>query len=439
MILSSFKRCPVYRGSKEQCISILPQKYLRHQRGNIGNSFSTWQEIVSREGSEGTCGTSLEKLSEVPAVGSFGTVQQVVSPGTGYPVVNSQKLAVIREINHRKVLSTQSDLLQKGVSSNELSYQWNTPSTIGTCPQRGYPIRRYLRYGGGNPWQIPEILSVTIQSSVTNSQEKGGLTSSLLARGYTKTKSAGGTPPKVSTHSKESKDYRENTRLDFHLQVKQGLQILSGQSVFESKYRVSRPSLGIRANKLATYRVTLRGPKIISFLLRFSKLWSVDKVSADPMKYPRYPTVPKVLAVGSCPQRGYPIGTADTYGRVAPTVPKVPTEGAYGKGGTVSTFGTPFSKYKSPTISIPGVKNSSSAYLNDGSKSESFEDKSLPFWFDKTGNFHCGLSSLFKFEEIETNPKLHSLANCGCIITIRTSASTNSQTKLLLSQWGILI
>ena len=202
---------------------------------------------------------------------------------------------------------------------------------------------------------------------MTNSQEKGGLTSSLLARGYTKTKSAGGTPPKVSTHSKESKDYRENTRLDFHLQVKQGLQILSGQSVFESKYRVSRPSLGIRANKLATYRVTLRGPKIISFLLRFSKLWSVDKVSADPMKYPRYPTVPKVLAVGSCPQRGYPIGTADTYGRVAP------------KGGTVSTFGTPFSKYKSPTISIPGVKNSSSAYLNDGSKSESFEDKSLPF------------------------------------------------------------
>ena len=185
---------------------------------------------------------------------------------------------------------------------------------------------------------------------MTNSQEKGGLTSSLLARGYTKTKSAGGTPPKVSTHSKESKDYRENTRLDFHLQVKQGLQILSGQSVFESKYRVSRPSLGIRANKLATYRVTLRGPKIISFLLRFSKLWSVDKVSEDPMKYPRYPTVPKV-----------------------------PTEGAYGKGGTVSTFGTPFSKYKSPTISIPGVKNSSSAYLNDGSKSESFEDKSLPF------------------------------------------------------------
>jgi hypothetical protein len=198
---------------------------------------------------------------------------------------------------------------------------------------------------------------VTIQSSVTDSQEKGGLTSSLLARGYTKTKSAGGTPSKVSTDSKESKASRENTRLGFHLQVKQGLQILSGQSVFESKYRVSRPSLGIRANKLATYRVTLRGPKIISFLLRFSKLWSVDKVSADPMKYPRNPTVPKVPALGIFGS----VGSADTYGKAAPR------------------GGTPFSKYKSPTISIPGVKNSSSAYLNDGSKSESFEDKSLPF------------------------------------------------------------
>ena len=64
----------------------------------------------------------------------------------------------------------------------------------------------------------------------------------------------------------------EDIRLDFHQQVKEALQIISGQSVCASKYRISRPSLGVRAGKLASYRVTLRGDKMHSFLSRFSKL-----------------------------------------------------------------------------------------------------------------------------------------------------------------------
>ena len=77
---------------------------------------------------------------------------------------------------------------------------------------------------------------MTIRSSVTNSQEKGGLTSSVLARGYGKT---------TSESSKKMNVPRGDTRLAFHQQVKQALQIISSQSVFETKYRISRPSLGI--------------------------------------------------------------------------------------------------------------------------------------------------------------------------------------------------
>eukprot|EP01047_Picozoa_sp_COSAG01_P000453 COSAG01_NODE_8_length_44037_cov_102.614593_27_plen_180_part_00 len=179
---------------------------------------------------------------------------------------------------------------------------------------------------------------MTIRSSVTNSQEKGGLTSSVLARGYGKT---------TSESSKKMNVPRGDTRLAFHQQVKQALQIISSQSVFETKYRISRPSLGIRAGKLASYQVTLRGNKIHSFLSRFSELWS---------------------------SQSKPLDTVGTYGMGGPTISpqsfrKVPM--ASDSRGSIPSV--------TPNISIPGVKNSSSPYLNDGSKLQSFEDQSLPF------------------------------------------------------------
>lgn len=183
---------------------------------------------------------------------------------------------------------------------------------------------------------------MTIRSSVTNSQEKGGLTSSILARGYGKT-----TSNPSSESSKKMNVPRGDTRLAFHQQVKQALQIISSQSVFETNYRISRPSLGIRAGKLASYQVTLRGNKIHSFLSRFSELWSSQSKLLD---------------------------TGGTYGMGGSTISpqsfeKVPMAGD-SRGGIPSV---------TPNISIPGVKNSSSPYLNDGSKLQSFEDQSLPF------------------------------------------------------------
>ena len=188
---------------------------------------------------------------------------------------------------------------------------------------------------------------MTIRSSVTNSQEKGGLTSSVLARGYGKT-----TSNPSSESSKKMNVPRGDTRLAFHQQVKQALQIISSQSVFETKYRISRPSLGIRAGKLASYQVTLRGNKIHSFLSRFSELWSSQS---------------KLLEIKALP-------TVGTYGMGGSTIStqsfqKVPMAGD-SRGGIPSI---------TPNISIPGVKNSSSPYLNDGSKLQSFEDQSLPF------------------------------------------------------------
>ena len=195
---------------------------------------------------------------------------------------------------------------------------------------------------------------MTIRSSVTNSQEKGGLTSSVLARGYGKTTSnpSSESAPKGGTPSKKMNVPRGDTRLAFHQQVKQALQIISSQSVFETKYRISRPSLGIRAGKLASYQVTLRGNKIHSFLSRFSELWSSQS---------------KLLETKALP-------TVGTYGMGGSTIStqsfqKVPMAGD-SRGGIPSI---------TPNISIPGVKNSSSPYLNDGSKLQSFEDQSLPF------------------------------------------------------------
>ena len=115
-----------------------------------------------------------------------------------------------------------------------------------------------------------------------------------------------GTYGKGGTPSKKMNVPRGDTRLAFHQQVKQALQIISSQSVFETKYRISRPSLGIRAGKLASYQVTLRGNKIHSFLSRFSELWSSQSKLLDT------------------------VGTSGTKA--------LPTVGTYGMGGsTIST------------------------------------------------------------------------------------------------------
>ena len=55
-------------------------------------------------------------------------------------------------------------------------------------------------------------------------------------------------------------------------QVRQALLLLSNQLPQEATYRVARPSLGIRAGKLASYQVTLHGSTMMSFLTRISQL-----------------------------------------------------------------------------------------------------------------------------------------------------------------------
>ena len=55
-------------------------------------------------------------------------------------------------------------------------------------------------------------------------------------------------------------------------QVRQALLLLSNQIPQEATYRVARPSLGIRAGKLASYQVTLHGSTMMSFLTRISQL-----------------------------------------------------------------------------------------------------------------------------------------------------------------------
>ena len=55
-------------------------------------------------------------------------------------------------------------------------------------------------------------------------------------------------------------------------QVRQALLLLSNQIPQEATYRIARPSLGIRAGKLASYQVTLHGSTMMSFLTRISQL-----------------------------------------------------------------------------------------------------------------------------------------------------------------------
>jgi ribosomal protein L5 len=244
---------------------------------------------------------------------------------------------------------------------------------------------------------------VTIRSSVVNPKEKGGVKSSILARksGIKQSvkqsdKSPQGTQgTHTSNKGRKSQGTQETQgiHIEFYKQVKQGLQIISGQPVCESNYRVSRPSLNIRSGKLANYQVTLRGYKMNQFLNRFSKLWYTENIGTQT----RYAISKK----RSKNQRFY----------------KQLKETSF-----VSNS------------SISGVRNSSSIYLNDGSKSLPLKDKKITFGLDKIGDFHCGFSSFFVFPEIEKNSKLQSLVNSGCTITIRTTSKTKSQAKILLSE-----
>ena len=230
---------------------------------------------------------------------------------------------------------------------------------------------------------------MTIRSSVVNPKEKGGVKSSILAR-----KSGIKRGDKSSNVSKKSQGTQETQgiHIEFYKQVKQGLQIISGQPVCESNYRVSRPSLGIRSGKLANYQVTLRGYKMNQFLNRFSKLWYTENIGTQKISKKRLLQERKV-------RNKQLKETSFVY-----------------------------------NSSISGVRNSSSIYLNDGSKSLPLKDRKITFGLDKIGDFHCGFSSFFVFPEIEKNSKLQSLVNSGCTITIRTTSKTKSQAKILLSE-----
>ena len=49
---------------------------------------------------------------------------------------------------------------------------------------------------------------------------------------------------------------------NLHLTARRALSLLLGTTINERKYRVSRPSLGVRSGKLAAYKVTLQKKKM---------------------------------------------------------------------------------------------------------------------------------------------------------------------------------
>ena len=210
-----------------------------------------------------------------------------------------------------------------------------------------------------NSYQIPILTSITITSTV------GEATGPIIKKGKW--------TPTVKKQKKP--DSGNNTKQNLYLVVKRALSLLTATTVDERKYRVSRPSLGVRSGKLAAYRVTLQNQKMFFFLERFLEvaLQSTNK-------------------------------------------------------GTMSDDNNYF-VLKEVTQS---KKTKATDFINDGS----INKKVIQTYFDGNGNFHYGISSFFLFREIEQNPEFELLKNHGFSITIKTTAKTDQEARLLLSSWG---
>ena len=207
-----------------------------------------------------------------------------------------------------------------------------------------------------NSYQIPILTSITITSTV------GEATGPIIKKGKW--------TPTVKKQKKP--DSGTNTKQNLYLVVKRALSLLTATTVDERKYRVSRPSLGVRSGKLAAYRVTLQNQKMFFFLERFLEvaLQSTNK-------------------------------------------------------GTMSDDNNYF-VLKEVTQS---KKTKATDFINDGS----INKKVIQTYFDGNGNYHYGISSFFLFREIEQNPEFELLKNHGFSITIKTTAKTDQEARLLLS------
>ena len=221
-----------------------------------------------------------------------------------------------------------------------------------------------------NSYQIPILTSITITSTV------GEATGPIIKKGKW--------TPTIKKQKKSTEDQ--------YLIVKKALSLLTATTVDERKYKVSRPSLGVRSGKLAAYRVTLQNQKMFFFLERFleAALHSQKKLGV------------KKNSLHSGVIDSKLIGRKDE-----------------------------FEYFVLKEVTQP-KKTKNTGFINDGS----INKKVIQTYFDGNGNYHYGIPSFFLFREIEQNPEFELLKNHGFSVTIKTTAKNDQEARLLLSSWG---
>ena len=159
--------------------------------------------------------------------------------------------------------------------------------------------------------------------------------------------------------------------------------LLSGQALDSKTFRVGRPHLGIRKDRLAAYQVTLRNQAMYLFLERL-----LTEVIPKVMK-----TDPATLITGAADRRlqRTSIKVADFKVGDFKAVP-------------LNTM-----------------------WLNDGSHTKEV----IQSFFDGNGNFQLGIPDFYLFREIEQNTEFTKLN--GLNVTIVTTAKTDREAHLLLS------
>ena len=175
-----------------------------------------------------------------------------------------------------------------------------------------------------NSYEIPKIQSLVLWQFSRSSKTSCWFTSSSVSK-----------PSSQAVGSEDMASLNQSST-----QVRQALLLLSNQLPQEATYRVARPSLGIRAEKLASYQVTLHGSTMMSFLTRISQL----------------------LQEQASQQRRSSSSTSSMTGDPLQTTTR---------------------QARQP---IAGVRKSSTPFWNDGSKTEEGLNRS----FDGQGNFITG-------------------------------------------------
>jgi len=113
------------------------------------------------------------------------------------------------------------------------------------------------KLGVKNSQMVPKVTSIILTSSV-------GEASGPINKYTTKSQ-----PSKSKSSNKSERSDPIPKATPIYSLVGKALQLLVSQPVNERLYRISRPSLGVRAGKLAAYRLTLRNAEMYSFLDRF--------------------------------------------------------------------------------------------------------------------------------------------------------------------------